>query len=303
MDHQHVGAHDAQVLQDLGVRQTMQLLRGVAVEGSLGDVNGKAGLVLVGHTPEHLQQVLGVGPDGSGSHPDLDAAVLAVVIGLKEAAQVLLDGVHILHDAGMNAELLAGVHAATAQNAADAQLLHGVDDAVGEFSGGMGIHIIQHGGDTAVQTLHAAQHGGQVAVIAGQVGGSGEGHGLQPVLEHHVIAQALEQGLEEVVVGVDKAGEDDLAVQVGDLGGVGVLGFQSVAGADLHDAVALDGHSTVEKDLTVGIDGDNDSVFQQMVDHSSCAPFQISRRKLPRPDPPASWAGRYSARWQSGPPE
>ena len=48
---------------------------------------------------------------------------LAVVIGLKEAAQVLLNGVHILHDAGMNAELLAGVHAATAQDAADAQLL------------------------------------------------------------------------------------------------------------------------------------------------------------------------------------
>ena len=78
-----------------------------------------------------------------------------------------------------------------------------------------------------------------------------------------------------------KPGEDDLAVQVGDLGGVGVPGFQSVAGADLHDAVALDGHSTVEKTSRSGLTVTMIPFFQQMVDHSSCAPFQISRRKLP----------------------
>ena len=65
----------------------------------------------------------------------------------------------------------------------------------------MGIHIIQHGGDTAVQTLHAAQHGGQVASHCGS-GWWQRGRSWSPASpEHHVIAQTLEQGLEEVVVG------------------------------------------------------------------------------------------------------
>ena len=227
----------------------------------------------------------------AGATQNLDAAVLAVVIGLEEAAQVLLNGVHILHDAGMDAELCAGVHAATAQDAADAQLLHGVDHAVGKLAAGMGIHIVQHGGDAAVQALHAAQHGSQVAVLPGQIGGRGEGHGLQPVLEHHVVAQALEQGLEEVVMGVDKAGENDLAVQVGDLGRVGVLGLQRFAGTHVHDLVALNGNGAVEKDLAIGVDSDDDAIFQKMVDHNGSAPFKISPRTSRRPGPPGSWAG------------
>ena len=135
----------------------------------------------------------------------------------------------------------------------------------------MGIHIVQHGGDAAVQALHTAQHGAVVAVLPAQVGGCGEGHGLQPVLEDHVVPQPLEQSLEEVVVGVDEAGEDDLALQVGDFGHISVLGLQRRTGAHLHNLAALNGDSALEEHIALGIHGDNDTVFQKMVKHGNRA--------------------------------
>ena len=69
------------------------------------------------------------------------------------------------------------------------------------------IHEVQNRGGTAAQILQAAHHRSEVGILRRHRLGGGEGDCPHPLLHGHVLAQALDRGLEEVGVDVEQAGK------------------------------------------------------------------------------------------------
>ena len=92
--------------------------------------------------------------------------------------------------------------------------------------------------------------------------GSGECHGGQPVAEDHVVPQPLQQSLKEVVVGIDEAGEHDLALAVHYLFAVLAALAELRAVPQRGNPPVLHRHRAVPENPAPGIHGDQYCVFQ-----------------------------------------
>ena len=92
----------------------------------------------------------------------------------------------------------------------------------------MGIHIIQDGGDAATDVFNAACQGRQIDIVIVNFGQCLADRAIQPVEQQLVAADAFKIVLEEVGMGIDKAGENELILPIDDA--VGVVVCQGSSG-------------------------------------------------------------------------
>ena len=201
-------------------------------------MDGDEGVFLIGERPGAPQRRLVERPDHARGEPHLHPSTQPVVT----AHQCLRIGegrVRRFDEGRGDVELRARGDEAATDAPADARRLEGVDDRLRQVRPGMRIHEIDQRGDAGTDALDAAMQRGGGHVLLREFDGRRAGHAGEPVAQHTVVAQTLEQRLEEMRMRVHHAGDDDLSPAVDDLGHrVGRAKLS--AAADGRDAVALD---------------------------------------------------------------
>ena len=128
-------------------------------------------------------------------------------VGFHQAAEVGDDFLWGFHHGGLDAVGFSCADEAPGIDGSRSEVLHGPDDGIGDQGDGVGVHVVHGGGDAAMDAFHEADLGGVVGVLGGDSAGQGIGDVLEPVCDDHVVSESFDEGLEEVVVVVDEAGE------------------------------------------------------------------------------------------------
>ena len=161
--------------------------------GPVGTVRGR----LHGH-----QRVPGVRADQLGHPPRRVRGRLAIAGGRA---------VPVVHGAG--------------QHEADAHVARGADDRLRVLVAVvLKVEEVHAGGGAVQQHLGEGERRAHVDPLAVQARGVGVEHAVAPGHEVEIVAQAAQQGLERVAVGVHGAGQEGLPGQPDDVGGRGGVG-------------------------------------------------------------------------------
>ena len=281
----HVVAQPAQVL---------RVLRGGAVElfAAVGQVvvvfcqvGVQAGAVCAGQLGAQAHQVAADAEGAARGHGHVDhAAVFSAVVLLDQALGVFQDGIFVFHHVvGRQAACaLAHAHAAARGHKAHANLLGGVDAVVQFHTVGVDVEVVAAGGAAAEQQLGHRGLGADKHHLGREPGPDGV-QPAQPAKQLGILhlGDGAGQALVHVVVGVDQAGGDQVALGVqcftpASGHGCGMLGGQGRGklggGAHPCDAVVADEQAGVAQlcaQARVGVvkRGDAGGVLNQQGGH------------------------------------
>ena len=198
-------------------------------------------------------QIVGIVKDGTQTEPDLYAAIAGVVETLQVSnllIQLLLGG--LLPDSG---QTLAAVHNGLGQLTAQTRLGGSSCHAGDELTAGL-----SERGNTGADQLQAGHQSGDIGIFLGHVGLIGPHSLVQPGHKVHVITHTAGDLLGSMDMGIDKAGQYILALQVNDL----CVGLYHL-GVNLthsNDVFTLDQHAAAVVDGFVSAHGHNVTVFQ-----------------------------------------
>ena len=95
VNHQHVGAIDAQLLEALSARAAMLGNSCLAIKRGLRNVDGNAIAVIVDDLVEPTQHALGVRPEGSGCRPHAKPTVRGTIVGAAQPIELFDDVVEL----------------------------------------------------------------------------------------------------------------------------------------------------------------------------------------------------------------
>ena len=110
-------------------------------------------------------------------------------------------------------------------------------------------HEVQQRRAPALECFDTAEQRGGVDVLGSHLLARGEDHRLDPRQQVHLVAQTLDEVLEQVVVRVDQAGNGHLATSIESLGGGQLVGV--ARGADPGDPAVADADRTALDDVVL----------------------------------------------------
>ena len=176
------------------------------------------------------------GPRHVGAGPDRQHVVLPVT---------LFERLHLAHgffsgldEDGRHAVFFPGVLERPYEYAADARRPHPLDARMGKPGILIRVEEFAEGRAAAFQRLHAGELRGQFMLAWSHDPAIGQRGQVQPFDQAVVRAQALQERLEDVNVGIDESGEENHAFRVDHL--TGGMRFRQVRRLDPRDSVLLD---------------------------------------------------------------
>ncbi len=111
-------------------------------------------------------------------------------------------------------ELLSRFRHAQGQDATQTQVAEGTGHRPVHLHPRQGILVVKDRGCAAVERLKSTQHRGQIGVALGHEGDARPRNRPHPFVQRQTLAQPLLEGLKQVGVGVDQAGEDKMACSI-----------------------------------------------------------------------------------------
>ena len=268
---QHVGTEKTDLAQEFRVRLSVARRGRLQLERCFRHVRCDQRVLLVGKLSRQSVALLVHGPDHVGRHAHLHASA-GLVVALHLLASVADGVLGIFDQLARNSVFLAQRDESAADKSAHPGLVecfhHGLDHARARVH----VHEIHQRCDAGANRFHAAVKRGGMRVLGRQVHAARRGHTGEPLLQHFVVAQALDQRLKKVRVRVHHARHDDAARAIHDFR-AREAPLQILARAYRDNPVVLHAHAGVFQHLTLRVHGNQPAIGKNQAHRKS--PFGL----------------------------